>query len=514
MSRAVFGILVGAALALALAFRLAGPDLRPMHHDEANQAVKFGTLLETGDYQYDSNDHHGPTLYYFTLPSAWIRGRATLASLDERTLRVVPALFGAGLILLLPLLGGGLGRTAVATSALLIALSPALTYYSRFYIQESLFVIFALGFLIALGRLAEHPGAGWALGAGAFAGLTYSTKETSLIVLLACLAAFAVARTWTRAPRRTLTRARRTALLALGLAAASLVALLLYSSFFRHPSGLVESARAFATYVERGIDPGPHQEPWYYYLGLLSYSASGGLVWTEGLVLVLAAVGMIAAISKASTGFWPRYICLYSFITTLAFSIVRYKTPWNLLPFYVGFVLLAGSGATALIDRARPRLARGLVVVALVAAACHLGVENWRANFPYAADPRNPYVYAQTSPDFLRLVQRVTTVAALHPDGAGMLVKVIAGPYEQWPLPWYLRRMTRVGYWIHAAGAGRLDEAPVLVASQENAGDVDAALGDRYVSEFYGLRPGVLLTVYVERGLWKRFLVSRGQSVR
>jgi uncharacterized protein (TIGR03663 family) len=514
MSRAVFGILLAAALALALAFRLAGPDLRPMHHDEANQAVKFGTLLETGDYRYDRNDHHGPTLYYFTLPSAWIRGQPTLASLDERTLRIVPALFGAGLILLLPLLGGGLGRTAVATSALLAALSPALTYYSRFYIQESLFVFFALAFLIALGRSAERPRAWWALGAGAFAGLAYSTKETSLIVLLASGAALALARIWTESPRKTPTRFGRAAHLALGLAAAAVVALVLYSSFFRHPSGLLESVRAYATYVERGVDPGPHQEPWHYYLGLLSYSASGGLVWTEGLVLVLAAVGMIAAISKTSSGFWPRYICLYCLITALAFSAVRYKTPWNLLPFYVGFVMLAGSGAAALIDRARPALVRGLVVVALLASACHLGLENWRANFRYPADPRNPYVYAQTSPDFLRLVQRVTSVAALHPDRAGMLVKVIAGPYEQWPLPWYLRRMTHVGYWIHAAGAGRLDEAPVLVASQENAGEVGASLGDRYVSEFYGLRPGVLLTLYLERGLWERFLASRGQSSR
>jgi hypothetical protein len=35
---------------------------------------------------------------------------------------------------------------------------------------------------------------------------------------------------------------------------------------------------------------------------------------------------------------------------------------------------------------------------------------------------------------------------------------------------------------------------------------VEAALGDRYISEFYGLRPDVLLTLYIERGLWDRFL--------
>ena len=30
----------------AFLFRLVLLDLRPMHHDEANQAVKFGNLLE------------------------------------------------------------------------------------------------------------------------------------------------------------------------------------------------------------------------------------------------------------------------------------------------------------------------------------------------------------------------------------------------------------------------------------------------------------------------------------
>ena len=48
--------------------------VRPMHHDEANQAVRFGRLLETGEYRYDRRDHHGPTLYYLTLPVAWLRG--------------------------------------------------------------------------------------------------------------------------------------------------------------------------------------------------------------------------------------------------------------------------------------------------------------------------------------------------------------------------------------------------------------------------------------------------------
>jgi len=71
--------------------------------------------------------------------------------------------------------------------------------------------------------------------------------------------------------------------------------------------------------------------------------------------------------------------------------------------------------------------------------------------------------------------------------------------------------MRRVGYWPRASDAGTLDDAPVIVAAQENVAALDAVLGDRYVSEFYGLRPNVLLTVYIERSLWDRFLAGRGQ---
>ena len=519
MSRAAFGCVVVAALAVGLAFRLARLDLRPMHHDEANQAVKFGGLLEKGDYRYDRNDHHGPTLYYLTLPAAWARGQATLASLDERTLRAVPALFGAGLILLFLPLARGLGRPAVAAAALLAACSPVLTYYSRFYIQESIFAFFALAFLIAAGRFAERPGYAPAVWAGLSAGLAYATKETSLVVLPVVVSAAWLARATTKPAEgrnpaeRPVTAGRYAAYAAAGAVSALAVAFVFYSSFLRHPGGLLESTRAFGIYLNRGIETGPHTQPFAYYARLLTYFSSGGLVWTEGLVLGLACLGMIASARRtpiAATGFWPRYLGLYALLAFVAFSAIRYKTPWNVLPFYVGFVLMAGVGAAALLGGLTSRVWRGFAVVVLLAATGQLAGQCWRASFRYPADPRNPYVYAHTVPDLLRLVQRVTAVASLSAVGSAMPVYVIAGPYEQWPLPWYLRRMTRVGYWTRAGDAGRLVDAPVVIASQDQAEAVGDALGDSYVQEVYGVRPDVILTVYVERSLWDRLLAARG----
>jgi uncharacterized protein (TIGR03663 family) len=193
MTRGCAAVVVAAAVAAGLALRLPHLDARPMHHDEANQALKFGALLERGEYRYDAHDHHGPTLYYLSLPAAALRGQATLASLDERTLRGVAAAFGITTILLIPLLSAGLGLTAAATSAALMALSPAMTFYSRMYIQEALFACFTLGFVIAIGRVATGGGLAWSTLAGLAAGLAIATKETSVVALPAAIVACLVA---------------------------------------------------------------------------------------------------------------------------------------------------------------------------------------------------------------------------------------------------------------------------------------------------------------------------------
>jgi uncharacterized protein (TIGR03663 family) len=534
MTRAPFIALVGVALVLALGLRVTDLDRRPMHHDEANQAVKFGVLLETGEYRYDPTDHHGPTLYYLTLPVAWLRGQATLASLDERTLRLVPALFGVGLLGLFLGLTNRLGRVAAAAAVVLAAVSPALVYYSRFYIQESIFAFLAIACLVAIGRYGERQTLPAAVTAGVCVGLAYATKETTVIVVPAALAAVAVARHLPSGPAgrrmasRMMDRRRWPPVghLAAGAAAALAVAWLFFSALPKQTDGFFDSIRAFGLFFDRGTGAGSHAQPWYHYLGLLAWSSSGGLVWTEAAILALAAVGLATA-CRASASYWQRTIALYAVFSTLAFSAVSYKTPWNLLPFYAGIVLLAGVGVEALLSvrwrrirvekgrdgrpdsSPRSNLTPWLVAALLLAACAHLGVQSWRASVRYGADPRNPYAYLHTSPDLLRLVQRVSDLAALHPDHDRMLVRVVAGPYEQWPLPWYLRRMSSVGYWPLAASAGPFEGTPLVIASQEHAGAVEAALGDRYVSEMYGLRPGVFLTVFIERGLWERYLAGR-----
>ena len=129
--------------------------------------------------------------------------------------------------------------------------------------------------------------------------------------------------------------------------------------------------------------------------------------------------------------------------------------------------MLAGMGFSALVTATASRVLRGALTSVLVIASGQLGWQAWRASVTYASDPRNPYVYAQTVPDAVRMATRIRELAALHPAGARMQVSVIAPPHEQWPLPWYLRAMPHVGYWT-APGDPLALQAPVVVASMDH----------------------------------------------
>src|ERR1043165_1774157 len=126
------------AIAGALALRLPQLDSRPLHNDEAVNAVKVTELWQHGCYAYDPDEYHGPALHYFSLPLLWLSGPKDSDQLAGATLRLVTVAFGAGLLLLLLLFADGLDRTALIWAGVLLAVSPAMVFYSRYFIHEML----------------------------------------------------------------------------------------------------------------------------------------------------------------------------------------------------------------------------------------------------------------------------------------------------------------------------------------------------------------------------------------
>lgn len=544
------------ALALVLVaaggFALRAPqlNLRPMHNDEAVNAIKLNGLWEQASYRYDPNEYHGPFLYYATLPALWLSGAKNLAQVSESTLRMVPVVFGVAVILLLWLMADALGRSATVLAGVFAAISPAMVFYSRYFIHEMLLVCFMLLLLAAGWRYSQKRQAIWAIVAGAALGFMYATKETFLIPLAAMVGAAVLTPLWaawweqrkknhlqgerptapgtapaaaqpeTQAPRLSPRHAVQESLrpfwnakhaLAAG-GAALFVSLLFFTSFFSNWQGPLDSVRSYLPWLHRAGGASPHIHPWYFYFErLLWFHHTRGPVWSEALIFILALVGFVAALRgrklhRIHVG-WARFLAFFTALQTLAYCVISYKTPWCLLGFWLGMILLAGVGAVVLLRWHTYRWAQATVSGVLVVAMGHLTWQSWQTSFVLPADRGNPYVYAQTSPDILELVEKVQRLGRVHPQGDQMLIKVMVPEDDYWPLPWYLRQFSRIGWWS-TLPADPL--APVMIVGAR----LESALAEQsedthLMTGIFSLRPRAFLELYVETNLWDRYMEAR-----
>jgi uncharacterized protein (TIGR03663 family) len=507
------GLLVAIFLATVLALALRCPRLseRPMHNDEGVNAIKFRELWEHKSYKYDPTEYHGPSLCYATLVFERLTGAPPFAQFTEARLRFVTVSFGIGLILLMPLLADGLGKNATISAALLLAVSPAFVFYSRDYIHEMLLVFFTFLAIVSGWRYWRTRKLIWILLSGAAVGLMCATKETFVISLAAAGIALGINQFWNRALDASGLPIKAQRLNFMHLAAAFgvcvLIWLILFSSFFTNPAGLLDSIRTYSSWFGRAAGETPHIHPWHFYFDrLLFFHVQKGPIWSEALIFLLALIGAAAGfarkgLSDANASF-VRFVGLYTFALTAAYSLISYKTPWCLLNFWLGMILLAGVGAAVLIYAARFQWARLAATILLLIGAGQLAAQAWQASVPFAADRRNPYVYAQSSADVLKLVRQVEALAKVSPLGHEMRVNVIAPEGDYWPLPWYLRKFDRVGWWE------KLPDDPfasVMIVSAKFHAGLDEKKTHVMIG-YFELRPGAFFELYVELPLWRTYL--------
>jgi uncharacterized protein (TIGR03663 family) len=533
-------VLILAATIVALALRLPRLQQRPMHGDEAVHAIKFEELLEEGVYKYDPEEYHGPTLNYLTLIPAKLTGAENLAQVTEFTLRIVPVFFGVCLVLLLMLVVDGLGTAAAVYAAILTAVSAAMVFYSRYYIQEMLLVCFTFGAIVSGYRYTQSKKIAWALLTGAFLGLMHATKETCIIAFGAIFLAFLLTLLSGR-PRGSFAdavKAIKPSHILAGLAVGVIVSALFFSSFLSNPGGVLDSVRTYVTYFDRAGGSNLHDHPWYYYLKMLIYFRyGGGPIWTEGLIVFLAAIGFIAAMLKKGTASANvqllRFIAFYTLIMTVVYSAIPYKTPWCVLGFLHGMILLAGVGAVVLVRLVPNVLPRLIILCLLLDASIHLSWQAYRCSYRYDADSRNPYVYAHPTKDVFAVVQRVEEMARAmekmareNPDKIKMHIQVICPGKDYWPLPWYFRNFKKgiIDWWDQVDPD--TPSAPLIIASPE----VEASLTNKlynltpledrqmylflFEKPYYmWLRPKVKLLGFVRKDLWNYFYEQQAEAL-
>jgi uncharacterized protein (TIGR03663 family) len=517
---ASFACIVAAAALLRFAYL----DNRPMHCDEAVHAVKFGHLLEQNHYRYDPYEYHGPTLNFLTLPVAWSTSAENLSQISEGHLRVVPALAGLLLVVLPLAIRREFGPIATGAAAWFTAISPAMVFFSRYYIQEMLLVTFTFAAVVSFWRWLNDDETSaakswrWIVLLGVFLGLMHATKETAVI------SAFGIAVAVLCMKRVRVTVLRRASWAALvALLVAFVVSGILYSSFLREPRGWLDSYLTYYHYATRAVgqgSAGQHVYPWYQYLRVFFWWQSPGApIWSQLPIALLALVGCWVAFAgrqvEPARQSLIRFLAVYTFVVMLIYAVIPYKTPWCGLGFFHGLLLLAGAGVDALFCWARSPWRKAFVGLVIMTSTIILLEQSVRTSFQACDDPRNPYVYAHPTAGIQEFARQIHEIALAHPENRGVHIQVICPDEDYWPLPWYFRDLLGVG-WHRSVPESC--PAPLIITQPAMAEQVTSYLyhaqppGQRHLYVPFepasgpgSLRPFVLLEVYLRLDLWNAY---------
>lgn len=479
-------------------------------------------------------------------------------------IRCVPALFGIATIGLVFTLRRNLGTIATLSAAFLLAVSPGAVYLSRYFIHETLFVFFALGIVVASLKYYEDPHPVYLILAALSAGLLFATKETALIsagvLLIALVVTWGYRWFWKQSLRSgSTTRKKRSrghagsdgairnfiervggpgrliVWLVIALVIFIAVNILFYSSFFtNYPQGVYDSLKTFQFWTKTGREAHVHSRYTYIWWLLLQ----------ESPLLVLGTMGAMVAVVKPTKSF-ALFSALWAFGLVAAYSLIAYKTPWLALSFIVPLALTSGvaiewaheelgkfgmnkrrrwfalagilllaigplPGAARIVDQTMnatpwPGLLGALGQTKIHSKTFIPGYQTIDLNFiNYDNDNRYyVYVYAHTRRETLKLVDEINKVAQRTHQGRETGITIVSPEY--WPLPWYLRDYTRVGYHGHMNPSNE----PIIIARQDQAAEVQTTFGDRYqqiqsglnTAGSFPLRPGVDLLLYTRREL-------------
>ena len=500
---------------IAAGLRLYDLNLVPLHHDEGVNGNFLVRLVREGAYQYDPQNYHGPTLYYFASLIPWtvklLFGSSARDNYGLTTfnIRLVTVLFGLGTIALVFMLRRRLGTVATLAAGLMLAVSPGAVYLSRYFIHETLFVFFTLGIVVAGVKLYDERNPSYLIPAAASAALLFATKETAMISAGVLIIALAMTLLYMRFDRKVMQPTSRrdresqgfsgfieesggtsNVLFQLGLALIVFLALylLFYSSFFTNSKGISDSLQTFAIWTKTGQQAHVHPALMY----------GKWMMRIEGPLLFLGAIGAVIVVLKPRNSF-ALFCALWAFGLIAAYSLIPYKTPWLMLNFVVPLALIAGYAIQAIyeMDHEQLRLVSAILVVA-IAIASYQSIDLNFVNYDND-DSKYVYVYAHTTRQTLDLVNQVEQVAKEN-SGTSTGISIISPDY--WPLPWYFRNFTRVGYYGRIAASSE----PIIIANENQREDVERGFGEFYrqvesksPGGSFQLRPGVNLLLYVRR---------------
>ena len=507
------------ALAAFLRFFLLG--IKPPHFDEGINGWFVDQLVKTGFYRYDPTNYHGPLHFYVLMLSQTLFGRNLWA------LRLPVVLVSIACVWLTLKFEPFVGRTISRLAALAMAVSPGFVFYGRYSIHEVWILFFTMLFLFGLFGLWKFGSANylWCAGMG-LTGMILS-KETYILHVLCAIIAVPVCAISNYLSeiedRRPAKQTWNYVDLAVVIGTGVVLLVVFYSGFFFHWAGVKGLYQAYAPWFETGKKGHGHEKAWYYWIALIARYEFPAFV---GLLVCVFALRF-----KNVT---LRYLAIYGVGTLMAYSIVKYKTPWCIISFIWPFVFTFGAMTKIAPLRFKGVTYRwfGLVLIGGVLAAILYSVttdwpSTWDHVWPYwlagglgllllvlidramteifaallllwslghciwlnyfrCTTDTEPYVYVQTYNDIYKFTDPLIRLAHADPRAYQLVGHIIrASPY---PLPWILGEFGRVGYYEKDNMPDQLD-GDFLLVQEDKIKTVEPKLHDSYYTAPVTIRP-------------------------
>src|SRR4051794_11775988 len=349
-------------IGLAAFLRILLLGMKPPHFDEGINGWFVDQMVKNGYYRYDPTNYHGPLHFYVLFLFQTLFGRNLWA------IRMPVVLMSITCVWLTLKYEPFVGRTVARWAALAMAVSAGFVFYGRYSIHEIWLVFFSMLSLLGLLGLWRFgkPGHLWAAGMG-LTGMIL-TKETYIIHVACALIAAGVcyvSHRITPAPDAKPSKQSWDWLdLAMVVATGTALVIFFYSGTFFHWSGVRGLYQAYTAWFATGTEGHGHEKPFDYWLRLVGrYELPVGI----GLVTCL----FCQKLKNISL----RYLAIYGVGTIIAYSIVKYKTPWCIISIVWPMLFLFGAALTLAPLRLRRRENQILAVLLVIAT----GVASWFA---------------------------------------------------------------------------------------------------------------------------------------
>jgi uncharacterized protein (TIGR03663 family) len=463
-------------LAAFLRFLLLG--MKPPHFDEGINGWFVDQVVHNGFYRYDPTNYHGPLHFYVLLLFECLFGRNLWALRLPVVLVSIVCVWFA--LKFEPLVGRNVSRIA----AVAMAISPAFVFYGRYAIHEVWLQLFSTMFILGilglwrLGRLNYL----WYAGMG-LTGMILTKETYAIHVVCAVLAipVLAVSNAISRVPDAK--PAKQTwSWVDLGMIVfvGAVAIIFFYSGTFFNWDGVKGLYLAFKAWTETGAAGHGHEKPWDYWLKLMGPSWEFRRADFLGYELPMLAGLILSLFGQKFKNLSLRYLAIYGAGSFVAYSYVKYKTPWCIVSFGWPFLFIFG-GLILLVRPKHLRIAYRAVAVLLCIS---LGSSIW-LNYFRCSSPDEPYAYVQTYNDIFKLSRPLLKLARRDPVYYHLIGHLIRS--SVYPLPWVLGDFDRVGYYEGGNMPGNLD-GDFLLVQEDKIKDVESKLKGSYYTDTLTLR--------------------------